>query len=104
MRKPPSTGPTASARAETPAQVPIALPRSSAGKALVMIERVAGIMNAAPIPWTMRLATSAASLGARPAVAEERAKTVTPKRKPRRLPKMSPRRPPIASRTAKARV
>jgi EmrB/QacA subfamily drug resistance transporter len=47
---PPTTGPIASARAETPAQVPIALPRSSGGKVTVMIERVAGIMKAAPMP------------------------------------------------------
>ena len=47
---PPTTGPIASASAETPAQVPIALPRSAGGKAFVMIERVAGIMKAAPTP------------------------------------------------------
>ena len=41
-RKPPSTGPIASASADTPAHVPIALPRSAAGKALVMIDSVAG--------------------------------------------------------------
>ena len=53
-RKPPTTGPIASASALTPAHVPIALPRSCGGKALVMIERVAGIMNAAPMPWAAR--------------------------------------------------
>ncbi len=50
VRKPPTTGPIDSASAETPAHVPIALPRSAAGKAWVMIERVAGIISAAPIP------------------------------------------------------
>ncbi len=50
VRKPPSTGPMASARALMPAQVPIAVPRCSAGKAWVMIDRVAGIMKAAPTP------------------------------------------------------
>jgi hypothetical protein len=50
VRKPPTTGPSASASAETPAHVPIALPRSCAGNAFVMIDRVAGIMNAAPMP------------------------------------------------------
>ena len=94
----------ASARAETPAQVPIALPRSWGGKALVMIERVAGIMNAAPTPWTARLATSHASLGAKPMVALESAKVTTPKRNIRRRPKMSPRRPPVTSSTAKDSV
>ncbi len=55
---PPTTGPMASASADTPAQVPIAFPRSSAGKVTVMIESVAGIMNAAPTPWSARPATS----------------------------------------------
>ena len=50
VRKPPSTGPIASASALTPAQVPIAMPRCSGGKAWVMIDSVAGIMNAAPMP------------------------------------------------------
>ena len=65
-RKPPTTGPMASASALTPAHVPIALPRSCGGKALVMIERVAGIMNAAPTPWAARPATSQASVGREP--------------------------------------
>ena len=52
MSAPPTTGPIASASADTPAQVPIALPRSSGGNVTVMIERVAGIMNAAPTPWS----------------------------------------------------
>ena len=47
---PPTTGPIASASADTPAQVPIALPRSAGGKVTVMIESVADIMNAAPTP------------------------------------------------------
>ena len=104
VRKPPSTGPIASARAETPAQVPIALPRSRAGKASVMIERVPGIMNAAPTPWATRLMTSERVSGAKPAVAEESVKTMTPIMNMRRRPKMSPSRPPVASRTAKESV
>src|SRR5689334_12313809 len=47
---PPTTGPSASASAETPAHVPIARPRSDGGKVLEMIERVPGIMKAAPMP------------------------------------------------------
>ena len=50
VRKPPTTGPMASASALTPAQVPIAMPRCSGGNACVMIDSVAGIMNAAPMP------------------------------------------------------
>ncbi len=62
-RKPPTTGPIASAIAETPAHVPIALPRSSGGNALVMIDSVAGIISAEPMPCTARQATSQVSLG-----------------------------------------
>jgi hypothetical protein len=69
-----------------------------------MIESVAGIISAAPTPWTTRLTTSDVASGAKPAVAEERAKMVTPKRNMRRRPKMSPSRPPVASSTAKESV
>ena len=50
VRAPPTTGPIASARPDTPAHVPIAFPRSSGGNAVVMIARVPGIMKAAPMP------------------------------------------------------
>ncbi len=40
----------ASAIAETPAQMPSAAPRSFGGNVAVMIERVAGIINAEPTP------------------------------------------------------
>ena len=36
-----------------------------------MIDSVAGIISAAPIPWTARLATRKVALGASPAVADE---------------------------------
>jgi hypothetical protein len=104
VSSPPTTGPIASASAETPAHVPIARPRSAGGKALVTIESVAGIMKAAPIPCTARLITSQASFGAKPAVADESANTLTPKKKARRRPKMSPRRPAVTSSTAIASV
>jgi hypothetical protein len=94
----------ASASALTPAHVPIALPRSCAGKALVMIDSVAGIMNAAPSPCATRPATSHSSLCDRPMKALDRPKTTTPPRKTRRRPKMSPSRPPVTSSTAKASV
>ena len=101
---PPTTGPSARARAETPAQVPIARPRSCGGNVFEMIERVPGIMNAAPTPWTARLATSQPWVGARPIVALETANTTTPNRNMRRRPKMSPSRPPVTSSTAKVSV
>ena len=46
--RPPTSGPIASAIAETPAQMPIAVPRSRGGNVAVMIESVAGFISAAP--------------------------------------------------------
>ena len=77
-RKPP-TGPIASASAETPAQVPIALPRSAGGKALVMIESVAGHHERGADALDRAPATSHASLCEKP-MALDSAKTTTPKR------------------------
>ena len=71
VSQPPTSGPSARAIAETPAHVPIALPRSAGGKALVMMHSVAGIISAAPRPWTARTATSQPSVGARPISALE---------------------------------
>ena len=101
VSQPPSSGPSASAIADTPAHMPIALPRSAGGNVLVMIESVPGIISAAPQPWIAREATSQPSVGAKPIVAEAAAKTTTPIRKTLRRPKMSPRRPPVTSSTAK---
>ena len=103
-RKPPTTGPIASATALIPAHVPIALPRSSGGKAFVMIERVAGIMNAAPTPCAARPATSHASVCENAMNRLEAPKTATPTRNQRRRPKTSPIRPPVTSRTANVSV
>ncbi len=47
---PPISGPIASASAETPAQMPIAVPRCRGGNVAVMIDSVAGFISAAPIP------------------------------------------------------
>ena len=105
VRAPPTTGPIESASAETPAQVPIALPRSSAGNAWVTIESVAGIISAAPMPCTARRDDQHRRVERRsPAVAEVRAKMMTPVRNIGRRPKMSPSRPPVAIRTAKVSV
>ena len=104
VRKPPTTGPIESASAETPAQVPIALPRSAAGKALVTIESVAGIISAAPMPWTTRLAISIVGSWREARGRRGQARRSTPSRNIRRRPKMSPRRPPVAISTAKVSV
>ena len=69
-----------------------------------MIESVAGIISAAPMPWIARLPISIGGSCARPAVAEVIAKMITPARNMRRRPKMSPSRPPVAISTAKVSV
>ena len=61
--RPPTSGPIASASAETPAQMPIALPRSRGGKVAVMIESVAGFISAPPTPCTTRAAIRKSPLG-----------------------------------------
>ena len=48
--RPPTSGPIASASADVPAQMPIAVPRSRGGNVAAMIESVAGFINAAPAP------------------------------------------------------
>ena len=52
--RPPTSGPIASASAETPAQMPIAVPRSRGGNVAAMIESVAGFISAAPAPCRTR--------------------------------------------------
>ena len=66
VRIPPTIGPIASESAETPAQMPIAVPRCRAGKVAVMIDSVAGFSSAAPTPCTLRAAISEPALPARP--------------------------------------
>ena len=104
VRKPPTTGPIASASALTPAHVPIAVPRWCGGNAWVISASVAGIMNAAPTPWTARKATSIVSLGDSPISAAAAPNTMTPNRNIRLRPKMSPSRPPVTSSTANVSV
>ena len=89
---------------ETPVQMPIALPRSSAGNSSVTIASVAGISSAAPIPCAMRESSAHVASGARPTPALATVKIATPSRNIRRRPKMSHRRPPVTSITASVSV
>ena len=66
VMSPPTSGPIASAMAETPAQMPIAIPRCRGGNVAVMIESVAGFMSAEPTPWTTRAPISQPALVASP--------------------------------------
>ena len=83
---PPSIGPIAAVIALKPDHVPMARPRSSSGKELLMIARLPGISKAAPLPWTARAAMSCPMLEAKPHQAEALAKTATPIMKTIRRP------------------
>ena len=72
--RPPTSGPIASASAETPAQMPIAIPRCRGGNVAVMIESVAGFISAAPTPCTTRAPISMPALVARPQTSDDAVK------------------------------
>ena len=102
---PPSTGPAASASADTPAQMPMACARSSgSGNVLVRIDRVPGSSSAAPTPCTPRPTMSAWIDGARPQESEPRVNTARPLMKARLRPYMSPSVPPLSMRLANSSV
>jgi hypothetical protein len=98
---PPTSGPMASASAETPAQIPIAIPRCRGGNVAVMIERVAGFIRAAPTPWTIRAPMSHSALGAMPHAREAAVKIASPTTKMSRRPRRSASFPPVSITTAK---
>jgi hypothetical protein len=98
--RPPTSGPIASAIAETPAQMPIARPRSRGANVAVMIERVAGFISAAPTPWTARAPIRNPAFGASPHARDESVKIAIPTMKIRRRPNMSASFPPVMRRAA----
>ena len=59
-----------------------------------------GDISAAPLPWTIRAATSAPGSGASAHATEETTKIAIPRVNIRRRPNRSPRRPPVTSSTA----
>ena len=96
---PPTSGPIASASADTPAQIPIAIPRCRAGNVAVMIDSVAGFINAAPTPCTTRAPISISALPAKPQKNDDAVKMTRPTMKMRRRPSMSASFPPVSSST-----
>ena len=101
--QPPTSGPMASERPDTPAQMPMARARSRAsGKVLVRIDRVLGIIIAPPTPWNRRAAISTDVDGARAQAMDPAVKRATPMTNALRRPYMSPRVPPVSSRLASA--
>ena len=99
--RPPASGPIASASAETPAQMPIAWPRCFGGNVAVMIESVAGFINAAPMPCTARAPIRKPAFGAKPHASDDNEKTARPMMKILRRPKRSASLPPVIRSAAK---
>ena len=100
VRRPPTSGPIASAIAETPAQMPIALPRSRGGNVAVMIESVAGFISAPPRPCTTRAPIRKPPFGARPQARLAPVKTARPTMKISRRPRKSASLPPVSMNAA----
>ena len=100
VMRPPTSGPMASASAETPAQMPIAVPRSFGGNVAAMIESVAGFISAAPAPWSTRAAISSWLEPASPHHSDAAVKTTMPITKMSRRPYASATFPPISMSAA----
>ena len=100
VSSPPMSGPIASASAETPAQMPIAVPRWRGGNVAVMIDSVAGLISAAPPPCRTRAAISSCPVVERPQRREASVKTTIPTTKSRRLPYASASLPPMSINAA----
>ncbi len=64
----------------TPPQKPMALPRSSGGKTLEMMDRVLGIIMAPPSPWSARNPMSHPMPGASPQASDARVKSTSARR------------------------
>ena len=94
--RPPTSGPIARASADTPAQMPIAVPRWRAGNVATMIDSVAGFIRAAPTPWTTRAPISTSGPFASPQRNDEPMKIRRPMTKIRRRPKRSASFPPVS--------
>src|SRR5262245_5911335 len=103
-RKPPATGPAATATPAMPAHMPIASARSRASvKVLVRIDSVAGMISAAPMPITARAPMSASTLPANAAAADAVPNTTRPTASAPFRPYRSPIVPAVSSKPANTR-
>ncbi len=84
---PPSSGPTANARAPTALHVPTAAARARVVvNTAEMIASVVGVTSAAPSPCTARLAMSTPALSASPAASDAAVNSASPIPNSRRRP------------------
>ena len=103
-RNPPSSGPSTAAMPAVADHRPIALPRSSTGKTMVMIDSVAGMMKAPPTPMNARVAISWVELSDIAASSDPRPNTTRPNCSAPTRPKRSPSAPAVRSRPANTRT
>ena len=104
MRKPPLIGPSAVATPAIAAQNPMARPRSSGGNVLVMIDKVAGMMNAPPMPMNARVTINWFGVLTSALASEPMPKIVNPSCSAPRRPKRSPKLPAVSSKPANTSV
>ena len=101
---PPTTGPSATPRPETPDQMPSASPRRFSLKASLRSVRVSGVTMAAPRPCSARAAISASVDAASAAAADATVKIEMPTANILLRPSRSPRAAPVRRSTAKLSV
>ena len=94
ISQPPMTGPIAVVIALNPDQVPIARPRPAPSKVALIIARLPGTKNAAPIPCTARPIIRKRGVVAMPHQTDAAVNQITPIRKIRFRPNWSPSDPP----------
>ncbi len=99
--RPPSEGPAAAAMDPAAPQIPMASARFSAGVSDRTSPSAAGIMPAAPMPWTARAAMSSSTLGATAQAKDATLNNATDHRNSLRRPRTSAKRPAGVSRAAK---
>src|SRR5262249_42737472 len=104
VSSPPASGRIDRGSEETPAQMPMAVPRWRGGKVAVMIDSVAGFISAAPRPCTARPPIRTALFGASPQASEAPAKTVSPAMKTSRRRNRSASLPPVSMKAANVRA
>ena len=105
VRKPPSSGPNATAAPMTAPQAANAVARSRPTNVLDMMPIVAGSMSEAPAPSMIASPiTSTTTPVDSEASSDPAPNSAAPTMNMRRAPKMSPSRPPMISSAAKVRL
>jgi hypothetical protein len=95
ISQPPTSGPMTNAIPPHAVHEPIAPPRSSGGKAAMMMASALGVSSAPKTPWSARAAMSTSIVGAIAQTMLTTPKPTTPIVKTRRSPKRSPSEPPM---------